>query len=159
MVQGRIDDCESLVKKYSAELVVDAEQVKDLVRDYVKAYFEAVEGQLDKIAKVCLFLTESVQLEQGISKQVMKAELAKQRLNSGEKLLDIFGKRVLEEFSCAHHAVLDSLRLSAKAPMESFLQSQILENDCKRSRPDQNYLTTTLECSRPDSQLKQSNYY
>ena len=51
------------MKKYSTELVVDAEEIKTTIRKYVSSYFEEAERQRDNMAIVCAFLTEGALLE------------------------------------------------------------------------------------------------
>ena len=89
-VQSRIEECENMVRRYSSELMLDTEGIKEYTRKYVGSYFEESEKERGNLAKICLFLTESIMLEQGISSQVMKAEQVKQKLNQGLKLNEIF---------------------------------------------------------------------
>ena len=42
-VQQRIDECENMVRKYSADLVMDTEGIKEFTRTYVAGYFEEIE--------------------------------------------------------------------------------------------------------------------
>lgn len=76
-VQIKIEECEQRVKKYSQELIVDAESMKTTIRNYVSTYFDEAESQRESMAKLIVFLTESALLEQGIASQVMKAEMIK----------------------------------------------------------------------------------
>ena len=73
-VHARIEENENTVRKYSADIMMDTEGIKDFTRKYVGQFFEEQQLQCDKLAKVCVFLTESILLEQGISASVMKAE-------------------------------------------------------------------------------------
>ena len=76
-MQSRIDDCEAMVRKYSADIVLDQDSMKEYTRKYIAEYFEDIEQKQINIAKLCVVLTESILLEQGISSQVMKAEQVK----------------------------------------------------------------------------------
>ena len=80
-VQSRIEECEEMVRRYSSELMMDTEGIKEYTRKYVSSYFEESEHERENLAKICVILTESIMLEQGISSQVMKAEQIKQKLN------------------------------------------------------------------------------
>lgn len=73
-VQARIEECESMVRRYSSELMMDTEGIKEYTRKYVSSYFEASEQERLNLAQICTILTESILLEQGISSSVMKAE-------------------------------------------------------------------------------------
>ena len=66
-VQSRIDDCEAMVRKYSADIVLDQESMREYTRQYIAEYFEDIEQKQINIAKLCVVLTESILLEQGIS--------------------------------------------------------------------------------------------
>jgi hypothetical protein len=101
-VQMRIDECESQVRKYAAELVVDTEQIKEFTRKYVASYFEDLEQERENMATLINFIAESILLEQGISSAIMKAEKVKQKLNQGEKLAEILKKT----FSNKHHGLM-----------------------------------------------------
>ena len=63
--------------------MVDTEGIREFTRKYVGSFFEQAEVERNNLAKMCVFLAETMLLEQGISSQVMKAEQVKQKLNSG----------------------------------------------------------------------------
>ena len=62
-IQERIDEQETSFKKHCSFLMTDAEDIKRSTRQYFQSYFEEQEEKVDKVAKICLFLTESVLLE------------------------------------------------------------------------------------------------
>ena len=76
--------------------MTDAEDVKKSTRKYFSTYFDSLETKCDNVAKMCLFLTESVLIEQGIASEVMKAETIKLHLQGGQNLHDIIEKRNTE---------------------------------------------------------------
>ena len=52
-----------MVRKYSSELMVDQEGIKEFTRSYIAEYFEEIEQNQINLAKVCVVLTESILLE------------------------------------------------------------------------------------------------
>ena len=56
-----------MVRKYSADLVVDQESIKEYTRKYVGDFFIEQNIQRAKLAECVVALTECVLLEQGIS--------------------------------------------------------------------------------------------
>ena len=52
-----------MTRKFSSELMVDAESIKEHVRTYVGTYFEESETQRKNLASIVVCLTESMLLE------------------------------------------------------------------------------------------------
>ena len=66
-MQARIDECETMTRKFSSELMHDSEAIKGQVREYVGTYFDEGENKMKNLASIVVCLTESMLLEQGIS--------------------------------------------------------------------------------------------
>ena len=96
-VQLRIEECEQTVRKYSADLIMDTEEIKRYTRNYIGSYFEQVEGERDNLATLVVTMTEAMLLEQGISSQVMRAEQVKHKMTKDDELLEIIQRSTLDE--------------------------------------------------------------